>query len=243
MRGFNTSHVTLYRQRTRSAVFQIMKFQYISCYSLSPTPKGCDECPCSFNTSHVTLYPPPDGRKTRRKKVSIHLMLLFIQYRSNPSGHQQVFQYISCYSLSVDFTIEKNYRPGFNTSHVTLYQQWQQAGASWTHVSIHLMLLFIVLQERTDGKDEAFQYISCYSLSTHASSLNCWSSVSIHLMLLFILPADSTITQEQMFQYISCYSLSLYFTAFLTPNIFIIPQNTMHCKIFTRRLDNSLFWD
>ena len=32
---FNTSHVTLYRQMTAAEMLQQVKFQYISCYSLS----------------------------------------------------------------------------------------------------------------------------------------------------------------------------------------------------------------
>ena len=111
------------------------------------------------------------------------------------------------------------------------------------YVSIHLMLLFIAVLMSISSIHGKFQYISCYSLSLCSNEESAPYLVSIHLMLLFIPNRSPFLMRAGLFQYISCYSLSLYFTAFLTPNIFIIPQNTMHCKIFTRRLDNSLFWD
>ena len=53
-------------------------FQYISCYCLSPFAL----CSCAlirhFNTSHVTVYPVPYCRKYACYYISIHLMLLFI---------------------------------------------------------------------------------------------------------------------------------------------------------------------
>ena len=141
---------------------------------------------------------------------------------------------------------------------------WTGIKCQPTIVSIHLMLLFIQRSRSRNEHKKTFQYISCYSLSNKKRISELGKLVSIHLMLLFIyfpivIPASVFPFQyiscyslsdmvryykdvEPRFQYISCYSLSLYFTAFLTPNIFIIPQNTMHCKIFTRRLDNSLFW-
>ena len=110
----------------------------------------------------------------------------------------------------------------FNTSHVTLYQgeslNYQNSSRSFntSHVTLY-------------PKSPTLFALSILSFNTSHVTLYLCSHQSLSLVFLF--------------QYISCYSLSLYFTAFLTPNIFIIPQNTMHCKIFTRRLDNSLFWD
>ena len=84
--------------------------------------------------------------------VSIHLILLFIRFGKVPVIVTQMFQYISCYSLSgsirelsvvnrmlkyiscyylsinlILFFINNNYgicwdQEGFNTSHVTLYR-------------------------------------------------------------------------------------------------------------------------
>ena len=96
---FNTSHVTLY-------------------HLCGAWKHG--ECRC-FNTSHVTLYLPMPQLHFHHHFVSIHLMLLFIKLASGCYTIIDVFQYISCYSLSahLSFKVETRY------------------------VSIHLMLLFI----------------------------------------------------------------------------------------------------
>ena len=96
--GFNTSHVTLYRQSI-SLLHLYLKFQYISCYSLSIIE---------------TLW-------NVKKFVSIHLMLLFIYCRTSLLGNIKSFQYISCYSLSEQGERTASVRCRFNTSHVTLY--------------------------------------------------------------------------------------------------------------------------
>ena len=97
-------------------------FQYISCYSLSNQKFFYQHPVKRFNTSHVTLYPfscsvysfiirvsihlmllfIDKGRtgNKRRTGVSIHLMLLFIVYVTATSSIIPMFQYISCYSLS-----------------------------------------------------------------------------------------------------------------------------------------------
>ena len=57
-------------------------------------------------------------------------------------------------------------------------------------VSIHLMLLFIEVSGVGSAVVEAFQYISCYSLSKDIIlNLTKKQYVSIHLMLLFICAA------------------------------------------------------
>ena len=97
-------------------------------------------------------------------------------------------------------------------------------------VSIHLMLLFIMFLDSFLRTISAFQYISCYSLSSTGMSDPCQPLVSIHLMLLFIMCYHrmsffvkgfntSHVTLYQFrkprlyvlsaFQYISCYSLSM----------------------------------
>ena len=96
---FNTSHVTLYPSRLLSVQCRRV-FQYISCYSLSMQKRK---------------------NKGGRKKVSIHLMLLFILFR-----FPVLLKTVS-----------------FNTSHVTLYQRSRQSLLAPLRVSIHLMLLFI----------------------------------------------------------------------------------------------------
>ena len=136
-------------------------------------------------------------------------MLLFIffciLFLLSPSW----FQYISCYSLSVQGAAEMPWLISFNTSHVTLYLQQMVA----------------------DADEVTFQHISCYSLSDQYTVKPFSNTVSIHLMLLFIVLAKPKqyaawrsfntshvtlyLTAHEpdypilKFQYISCYSLSL----------------------------------
>ena len=118
--SFNTSHVTLYLQHREGSgiitlvsihlmllfiqvfayiVLDKIKFQYISCYSLSELADCLDYDVIRFNTSHVTLY----------------LATLANAFKSF------TFQYISCYSLSILLHGFLNLCYCFNTSHVTLY--------------------------------------------------------------------------------------------------------------------------
>ena len=137
---------------------------------------GLDICYCQsnsiiynilycFNISHVTLYRKYSCQNSRRRWVSIHLMLLFIffciLFLLSPSW----FQYISCYSWSVQGAAEMPWLISFNTSHVTLYLQQMVA----------------------DADEVTFQHISCYSLSDQYTVKPFSNTVSIHLMLLFIL--------------------------------------------------------
>ena len=142
-----------------------MQFQYISCYSLSNGAIFLQEVSFSFNTSHVTLYRVGGtGTSTGFScvsihlmllfilqiqpeflllLVSIHLMLLFITFAKGTVDVNKMFQYISCYSLSLSFMHAKSgqswfqyiscyslsrgqnftgeIEKSFNTSHVTLY--------------------------------------------------------------------------------------------------------------------------
>ena len=118
----------------------------------------------------------------------------------------------------------------FNTSHVTVYRRRTYNYRKVIQISIHLILLFIEIRRRLLGSLLAFQYISCYCLSTLEDDISsllslfqyiscyCLSSginkftcnfmISIHLMLLFIRRAPVTVPFPMPFQYISCYCLS-----------------------------------
>ena len=161
--SFNTSHVTLYRFRK---IFHKRKsqFQYISCYSLSIVLHCLQFRIPRFNTSHVTLYLRCSWFWINLNVVSIHLMLLFINDKGKFNGSKKQFQYISCYSLSLQAAPLSSEYPCFNTSHVTLY------------LLIPESPVFV----------RSFQYISCYSLSLFCSGAPYLAVVSIHLMLLFI---------------------------------------------------------
>ena len=77
-RCFNTSHVTLYRQKKKLLLLRLIGFN-TSHVTLYPCPDCCnrksDQC---FNTSHVTLYQEEREIREDKEEVSIHLMLLFI---------------------------------------------------------------------------------------------------------------------------------------------------------------------
>ena len=133
-----------------------------------------------------------------------------------PTEPQQ-FQYISCYCLSTSAPFFVRVIFHFNTSHVTVYHRVYRSNSCLFHISIHLMLLFIILFEivliailnfNTSHvtvyhamSDEAilkciFQYISCYCLS-----------LPPHFALRFV----------SAFQYISCYCLSTTLRCFHSP--------------------------
>ena len=135
-------------------------------------------------------------------------MLLFIPCNNIRYCYGCIFQYISCYCLSIWDRLTEKDKENFNTSHVTVY----------------LYSLFIAFLY------SSFQYISCYCLSLsisgyvplglisiHLMLLFICSvyrvvlhnlSISIHLMLLFIISSWNGQTILNVFQYISCYCLS-----------------------------------
>ena len=118
-----------------------------------------------FNTSHVTLYRLHLHEPNLLFRVSIHLMLLFI-WIMEKSAHLDLSFNTSHVTLYQHRGYSKQkIQSCFNTSHVTLYPDLMQLIHSFTKVSIHLMLLFIIQCKNTDS------YCFC---------------VSIHLMLLFI---------------------------------------------------------
>ena len=180
---------------------------------------GLDICYCQsnsiiynilycFNTSHVTLYRKYSCQNSRRRWVSIHLMLLFIffciLFLLSPSW----FQYISCYSLSsASFHINLE-SSCFNTSHVTLYRCKGPRKCPGSLVSIHLMLLFIYSRWSLMRTKWRFN-TSHVTLYHHPFLQDLWLlRVSIHLMLLFISGMVVFRKVWREFQYISCYSLS-----------------------------------
>ena len=140
-----------------------------------------------FNTSHVTLYLLQTTQILHMEEVSIHHMLLFITFREHTlhgcsfvSIHHMLlficsrqdsgenvpgFQYITCYSLSIELADKVLPKNRFNTSHVTLYRLQIRRPGNRKHVSIHHMLLFIMNERYSPTLENLFQYITCYSLS------------------------------------------------------------------------------
>ena len=75
-------------------------FQYISCYCLSIISIMFLCISDDFNTSHVTVYRFNTFPVWVNLTISIHLMLLFIVFKSFFADVNPLFQYISCYCLS-----------------------------------------------------------------------------------------------------------------------------------------------
>ena len=121
-----------------------------------------------FNTSHVTLYPflvfvirefisvsihlmllfiaRRNDRRTVGYWVSIHLMLLFIANSARLMLPRRQFQYISCYSLSLQNLKKLHTDSCFNTSHVTLYRNFhgemyfQEICFNTSHVTLYQLV-------------------------------------------------------------------------------------------------------
>ena len=105
------------------------------------------ECNTSFNTSHVTLYHMDTaGMESDLLSFNTSHVTLYHQRWMFLSRRRYVFQYITCYSLSVRL------RP-YNTS--------------------FLLFQYITCYSLSTGKFPSsisisvFQYITCYSLSKH----------------------------------------------------------------------------
>ena len=162
--------------------------------------------------------------------VSIHLMLLFIIVENNyefmlcafqyiscyslsveemrKRGFTYMFQYISCYSLSSLKTIMNLCYARFNTSHVTLYLG---CNVLWTWVDEFQYISCYSLSAAGTGSGKAsavFQYISCYSLSRNSiRRYSCCRRFNTSHVTLYLARAVRH-SMVVMFQYISCYSLS-----------------------------------
>ena len=142
-------------------------------------------------------------------------MLLFIVWCWCSVDMQYMFQYISCYSLSIR---RKYWRiPGisFNTSHVTLYPK-QGAEFQSSHT---------------------FQYISCYSLSPCYQHL-CSPEHKFQYISCYSLSEDTfkSLVNPVMFQYISCYSLSSYKMIERTDKYCF---NTSHVTLYQNTISGS----
>ena len=123
------------------------RFQYISCYCLSECSWQQRYLPTNFNTSHVTIYLERNQVIMTKLWISIHLMLLFIDMVAGRFFHSSIFQYISCYCLSLRTDLLQNLHPNFNTSHVTVYRSLvifrhqNELHFNTSHVTVYSKLL------------------------------------------------------------------------------------------------------
>ena len=159
-------------------------------------------------------------------------MLLFIPGYRWTSRTSILFQYISCYSLSLTRQWSMQRYLSFNTSHVTLYLT-SKADKTALAQTFQYISCYSLSGSCSKYITESirFQYISCYSLSWGRRQPTEQTDVSIHLMLLFIEDELSKIADSGRFntshvtlyryirgiiivilwfQYISCYSLSVW---------------------------------
>ena len=183
-----------------------------------------------FNTSHVTVYQgyhkagkevwdisihlmllfitPGQASAIRLIYISIHLMLLFINNETAQVAQEILFQYISCYCLSViriaiagadgyfntsHVTVYRRYREpasnivtDFNTSHVTVYHIRSIVCTTLYHISIHLMLLFIISACIYSSLQIHFNTSHVTVYPKRKTGQPYRADISIHLMLLFI---------------------------------------------------------
>ena len=145
-------------------------------------------------------------------------MLLFIAMYKIVQIQEKLFQYITCYSLSILRIHRNSHFCCFNTSHVTVYQILHKARISQVCVSIHHMLLFIRehLQGSTGMVRVSIHHMllfirlrkNCISISSrfntsHVTLYRCTHRssgflklVSIHHMLLFIMEEETDDNQR-----------------------------------------------
>ena len=126
----------------------------------------------SFNTSHITLYRSLFRTSSDSSIVSIHLMLLFIGFRTETV--------ISCIWVSIHLmllfipllTSCKWYILCFNTSHVTLYlckkEKTKEGVKKFQYISCYSLSY---VNKKDKSIIQMFQYISCYSLSNYTENI------------------------------------------------------------------------
>ena len=171
-----------------------------------------------FNTSHVTVYQ----------------YLVFIIHTTTK------FQYISCYCLSHKVLFLSCHHTHFNTSHVTVYLIIFIHLSITLHISIHLMLLFIVSHNSLYFVQLQFQYISCYCLS-QKFCLQSYQCTLFQYISCYCLSSYTYFCSffEKQFQYISCYCLSY---TYILASTAIIYFNTSHVTVYQRcSCFNNLF--
>ena len=140
-----------------------------------------------FNTSHVIVYRLCAGMLPEEDEISIHLMLLFIPLIQHRIAVLILFQYISCYCLSIGVITECLYSANFNTSHVIVYRLFL-TGSLWNPPNFNTSHVIVYHRLRHSYRDSASISIHLMLLFIFTFLLRHFSflHISIHLMLLFI---------------------------------------------------------
>ena len=141
--NFKTSHVIVY-PTSESLKERRCKFQNISCYCLSQ--RSQNSLCCSGISKHLMLLfiCIVDVTFLHLPLISKHLMLLFISAEAAGATALTIFQNISCYCLSFARIYQKRLWQNFKTSHVIVYQKYNEYSVMGAN---------------------KFQNISCYCLS------------------------------------------------------------------------------
>ena len=148
-KGFNTSHVTLYRRRFDCfccglcvSIHLMLLFIQRPVYVIGTSS--------SFNTSHVTLYPISDFASRYAQ-------------RSFNTSHVTLYRDFKMLPQSEDFR--------FNTSHVTLYLDSVLEENKYLPMFQYISCYSLSIFPMYTGFVRMFQYISCYSLSCRSNNL------------------------------------------------------------------------
>ena len=183
---FNTSHVTVYLYAIFLAVLQILisihlmllfivsdvqskvekkAFQYISCYCLSQLMDWKKDAKIHFNTSHVTVYHGASGQQLMENENFNTSHVTVYPARWGVYVGEMIFQYISCYCLSVEVFRIREQNNSFQYISCYCLSRYTMIKLNRRIISIHLMLLFIFTLNHGGSIQILFQYISCYCLS------------------------------------------------------------------------------
>ena len=205
---FNTSHVTVYQgyHKAGKEVWDIS----IHLMLLFITPGQASAIRLIYISIHLMLL----FINNETAQVAQEILFQYIScYCLSPSGCTTLvavapFQYISCYCLSViriaiagadgyfntsHVTVYRRYREpasnivtDFNTSHVTVYHIRSIVCTTLYHISIHLMLLFIISACIYSSLQIHFNTSHVTVYPKRKTGQPYRADISIHLMLLFI---------------------------------------------------------
>ena len=184
------------------------KFQYILCYGSTISRNFTQRFLADFNTSYVTVQPPPYVRVTNNSFISIHPMLRFNSHTATQPHSHTGFQYILCYGSTGSKRRMSQLSFDFNTSYVTVQLAHMLPIVLRIIISIHPMLRFnlnLVIHTRINVKISIHPMLrfnqgflvknsNLFSISIHPmlrfnflnrNSNVCIKKISIHPMLRF----------------------------------------------------------
>ena len=165
----------------------VLIFQYISCYGLSLPYDHHYSWLFHFNTSHVTVYPDICKRRGHHRAFQYISCYGLSLVQASVNLYLQLFQYISCYGLSWDKSDNSEHFYDFNTSHVTVYQKLMPCG---TGTDCHFNTSHVTVYHFSESRSNISNHISIHLMlrfiMKNLSNMTLKQIISIHLMLRFI---------------------------------------------------------